>query len=543
MSPIILSFLILEAVIVLIGTLLGLKRGLGKTIVRTVYLLVIGLVSFLVARLFASKLLGVALNALQAIYPEDLKSLFAASPEMEGLLAAFLAAFAVPFCFVVLFGLLQLLTLIGFRTIAKKILTGIFKTDTMHRGSRAAGAAVGLVVGVFVASFLLSPLFMVSSAVMSVPEEHLPALDITEVVAQESPSANKLLSAQIPVSLLAANEPMPAMFAINKMAVNSLTAFRMPSGAQTTVYQEIPIVTHLAFSMMDAHSKTLELGGDDIDALTNAGAILELYVDDSEFVKELATGAISAVGTVLSENHTIFGVQLASPEDTGISAIMDSFIETISHTTPETLKANLVTLFGKPSYDLLPKDKVDTKEELDYAHINEKGYHNAGIISAFTHLSTLHGDEDVDEETAQKGEQAIAGAFATMADNEAMNSVFEDVSAFASDLISQNATGLLDETSKEAYQEVVESVQNTIVAVKDSTTEEKVEVVKEVVNDALSEFEMEIEDWQSSIIASCAVKEFCEGDYLDENGNPTVSIEDIMAFFGISEEDIPDWAK
>lgn len=543
MSPIILSFLTLEAIIVLIGTLLGLKRGLGKTVVRTVYLLVIGLVSFFVARLLSSKFLVVAVDAVQEFYPEDLKSMFVASPEMETLLANFLTGLAVPFCFAILFGLLQLLTLIGFRPLSKKILAGIFKTEKMCRGSRAAGAAVGLVVAVFVASFLLSPLFMASSVAMSIPEDYLASFGITEAVAQESSSANNLLSVQTPVRVLATDEPMPGVFAINKVIAKSLTTFKTPSGAQTSVYQEAPIVAHLAFSMIDAHSKTLQLGGDDIDAITNAGAILELYVDDSDFIKELASDAISAVGTVLSENHSIFGVELVSTEDNGISNIMDSFIETISHTTPQTLKANLVTLFGKPSYDLLPQDKVDTEEELDYTHVDAKGYHNAGIISAFTHLNALQSGENVDEQTKKKGEQAIAGAFATMAGNAAMDSVFNDISVFASDLISQNASGLLDETSKESYEQVVENVQNTIVAVQNSTTEEKVEAVKEVVDSALSEFEMEIEDWQSSIIASCAVKEFCEGDYLDEYGNPTVSIEDIMAFFGISEEDIPDWAK
>lgn len=542
MSPIILSFLALEVVIVLVGTLLGLKRGLGKTVVRTVYLLVIGLVSFLIARLLTPKFLAVAVNALQAIYPEDLKSMFAASPEMEGMLASFLAAFAVPVCFAVLFGLLQLLTLIGFRPLSEKILAGIVKTENVSSGSRAAGAAVGLLVAVFVASFLLSPLFMASSVVMSVPEKHLESLGIAEVVESGQPSAKNLLSAQTAVHLLSTDEPMPGIFVINKVVANSLTSFKTPAGAQTTVYQEIPIVTHLAFSMMDAHSKTLELGGDDIDALTNAGAILELYVDDSEFIRELASGAISAVGAVLSENHTIFGVELASPDDHGISAIMDSFIETISHTTSENLKANLVTLFGKPSHDLLPQDKLDTKEDLDFTHIT-KGYHNAGIISAFTHLNALHTGDNIDPEAAKKGELAIASAFATMADNDAMDAVFKDVSAFASDLISQNASGLLDESSKETYKEVAENVQNTIAAVQESTTEEKVEAVKEVVNDSLSEFDMEIEDWQSSIIASCAVKEFCGDDYLDENGNPTVSIEDIMIFFGVSDEEIPDWAK
>lgn len=539
MSPMVLSFLVFEAFIVLIGTLLGLKRGLGKTVIRTVYLAVIGVVAFFVSRGFIHKLADFALEMLRNLYPADLQTMIDTSIEIESLLIGFASALVFPVCFALLFGVLELFSLIGFGAISKKILSSMFPDKEKGVGSRLAGAGVGFAVSLLVAAVLTAPEFVFSSVLFSIPEDTLSSFGIpTEVVYQNETYGTTLSvkpSASVIASPLAAQRDMPEFLVVNKAFAKLLTSFETPSGEKTDAYTEIPILAHLAIGMYDAFNGTLYANGDVTDAIANAGAILSLYVDDSCFVKELATDSLRAVGVTLVNNHSIFGMEILPSEDKAFDSIINTFMDTIAHTTVETVKDNLVTLFGKPNGDLLPSDKMDTYDALDNAHITADGYHNAGIFSAFTHMNV--------EDTAEGSTSVLAGAFATMADSESMSLVFEEVSQYTSNIISQNSGVLLDETSKPVYDKFIEDVENAIVSSKDGTTEEKAEAVKDIVDFALSEFEIDIEDWQSSVLVTCAVREFCQGDYLDENGNPTVSIEDIMAFFGISAEDIPDWAK
>lgn len=543
MSPLIIFFLIFDVIIIAVGTVLGAKRGLGKMLVRIGYLLIVGVISFFLSKFLVSLFAQEVIEYLRPIYPEDLQKLIEESPSIEVMLRAFAAALIMPFIFALMFGIMQLLSLIGFNSVASRIVSTLFPDEEKRENGKWFGAAAGLVSSVLVGAVLLSPFFVTASVVAAIPEETFEFFGISDVaLAQEEDGVrDMLLKAQSPIGsvFLSSNKEIPSFLFLSRLIGKGLTTFHTPTGSTTNAMKETPILTEIAIGLFNAYQTTMDHGGDDVDAITNAGALLALYVDDSCMVKELSADTVSALAKVLEHDGTIFGIEPIPATGNSMTAMRDSFISSVAKTNLDTVKQNLITLFGKPHPKFVPENKLDS--DVGTSMASDQDYHNLGIVSAFAHMEASKNQGD--EETAKKCYEAVSSAFVNMADNEAMEDVFEEVAAYTSALISQNATNLVAEESREVYEKVVAKVENTIVAVKDSCTEEKVEAVKEILDSTLLEFDMEMDDWQSSIVATCAVKEFCEGDYLDESGNPTVSIEDIMSFFGISENDIPAWAK
>ncbi len=538
MSPLVIAFLVTELLIVVIGTLLGFKRGLGKTVIRLVYLLVVGLLALLLSSFVVSICSEAIMSIARGYYPADLKKLIDASPELEPLLESFVSGLVFPIIFALLFFVFQLLSLIGFGTVAKKILSAVFKDKEKGVVSSATGAATGFVLSFVVAAVLLSPVFMTLSVYSSVPEDVLVA--ITSVPEEEQVEVRLNGTQKLSVGALPSTDfKMPSFLFISRMMTNALTGFETPHHEKTNVLNEVPILMHIADNALDTVDVTDEQGGDTIDVFTNACSLLSLYVDDSPFVKELSSDVLCGFGTVLGKGETIFNMTLSSNPDDPMAPVVNSFMTSVSQTTPETVKGNLITLFGKPNEEFVPTDK---KEELSHiSGVSSADYHNIGMVSAFMHMN--HTPVEGEEMNTEKKNDVVSKAFITMADNEAMQEVFEEVTTYASNVINEKASDLIGDNTQVVYEGVASNIEETILATSNATTEEKVEIVKEILDTAIEEFEVEIEDWETSVLATCAVKEFLEGDYVDEEGVPSVSASDVMAFFGITEDQLPDWAK
>ncbi len=534
MSPLVITFLATELLIILIGTFFGFKRGLGKTVIRTVYLLVVGLLALLLSFFVVSICSDAIMVIARDYYPADLQKLIEASPELEPLIEAFASGLIFPIIFALLFGVFQLLSLIGFGSVAKKILSAIFPNKEQGVASKGTGAAVGFVLSIVVAAILLSPIFMTLSIYSSVPEEVLVAITSDSIEEAEIKSTRP--SRLGVVTLPSVNFEMPPFLFVSKLMTGALTGFETPNHERTNVLAEVPIIMHIADGALATVDVTNEHGGDNVDVFTNACSLLSLYVDESPFVKELSCDVLRGFGTVLERGDTIFNMTLSNDENSPMTPVVNSFMHTVSETTTDTVKGNLITLFGKPNDEFVPEDK---KEEASHiSGVASDDYHNIGMVSAFMHMNA-----EQTEETSEKKNDVLSKAFITMADNDAMHEVFQEVTIYASNVINEKATDLVGENTQVVYEGVASNIEETITATADATTEEKVEIVKDILDSAIEKFDVDIEDWESSVLATCAVKEFLGGDYVDENGVPTVSASDVMAFFGISEDQLPDWGN
>ncbi len=601
MSPFFLFFLLFEAVILVIGVLLGLKRGLGKTLVRVVYLLLIGVASFFLSKFVVSRAFGSIMEVVRGLYPADLKTLIANAPEIEVMLQTFASALIIPVCFALIFFVLELLSLIGFGTIAKKIVSKIAPSAERTAAGKWSGAAVGLLASVFVAAVLLSPMYMAASIVSTIPEETLATLgiasnDVAEVDGVEVASSGVALRNNVwtgKAAFLANNGDFDfsSLFFLSSFLVDNLTTFETPQGEKTSVTQEIPLIMDMATTMIHAYNVTQESGGDQTDAIMNAASVLVLYVDDSPFVKELTSSAVSSIGKSLEQEQEIFGGALTLPEDEALKPIVDSLITTLAETSTETVKDNLTTLFGVPSEELIPESKKDPLPPAeipgdtttnasadtpnDDAKPNDstadnkpaetpdakpsdstadnkpgetpdakpsntpentnKPITNKGLLSAFTKM----GDSaDEGSEEADKKQEIITNAFANMSDNAAMKGVLSEVTAYVSQVISASSTSLVDESTKVIYEEIVSQINSLSYSLKGVPTKEKIQKTSEVLSGAVSEFNLSISDWQITVVATCAVDEFLGDKY-----PAGVTIADIMGFFGVAASQIPDWAN
>ena len=110
---------IAEALIVLIGFLVGLKRGFVKATVRFIELIVVSIVSLLLSRWITSMLYVPATDILHSVLEDPIKTVLLSTPEAEELVLALAGALVLPLVFVIVFALLKLFSLIGLSGIAK----------------------------------------------------------------------------------------------------------------------------------------------------------------------------------------------------------------------------------------------------------------------------------------------------------------------------------------------------------------------------------------------------------------------------------------
>ncbi len=525
MSPLVITFLAIEFLIVAGGTFFGFRRGLGKTGVRFVYLVMIALFSLLISFLVVSVCAETILVMVRGQYSADLRKLIKASPELEALVEAFISGLIFPIIFAILFGTLQLLSLIEFGRVSRKILSAIFPKKEKDLASRISGAAMGFVISFVVAVILMSPVYMTLSVYASIPEDVLVAMTSEKKEERETTPSSQLMLKRWPST----DFEVPSFLVASRLVTNTLTGFETPNRVKTNVLAEIPILMEVADRALDTVDITGENGGDRIDVLTNACSILSLYVEDSAFVNELACDVICGFGVVLGRGDTIFEMSLDNNTDPALTPVVDSFMLVISETTPQTTKENLITLFGVPNDTFVPESKKQVAAQMN--GVSSADYYNIGMVSAFMHIKYKM-PENNSGPTEQQN-KVISKAFITMADNDAMHEVFEEVALYASDVVMEKASDLLGENKQAVYEQAASSIEETIAKTTDATTEEKVGLVQEILDEAIKEFDVDIEDWEASILATCAVKEFSDEKYIDENGEPTVSIDDVKTFFGI----------
>ena len=530
------AFLVLEILILAFAALLGYRRGIGRTAVRVVYLLIIGVGSFFAARAIAASVAGTVMALVHNMLPADVQALLAYSPELEPLVANIIGALAAPILFAVLFGLLQLITLIFFKKISTKIVSAITKDGEAPAWGKWVGAAAGLVVGFAIASALLCPLYLVLDVVDHVSDDTITVLTETigeDVVVASAITAPDTLSIQ-PTTLALDIKPSfnaAKLFPWERPLVNALSTYNIHEQTATDVHESLthslPLIIDMAGDALRAYNYSLRHEDDEINAYANAASNIIPYLEETDTVKYLVTDAIHALGMALKEDHGVLGIELPETEDTFSKSLINHLVSALADTSEKTVKSNMTTLFGQPTID------HDTGE------ISGKT-HNSGLLSTVAHLDAA----DPMTSLSSGDTTALMGA---IAENENLGEMMGEIQDLTNNMIADSGIDLADQQYEGFYNGVKDDITSQITDAMqsggDTSITDVAKGIEGTLDSYLQENEVELDPLQLSVISVSLAKEFTDEKYVDENGDLNVSVSDLMNFFGVDASQIPDWAQ
>ena len=531
MTALSISFLVLEILILSLACLIGYRRGVGRTAVRLVYLLIIGLIAFLGARAISSSISASAMLIIHDLLPAEIQSILGYSPELEPLVANILSALLAPALFAVLFGLLQLLTLICFKKISTKIVSAVSKKGAASQ-NKWAGAVFGLIIGFAISAALLSPLYLVLDVIDLIP-------DRTVTIFSEAYDENglgDLSNIQLPTTLAA--QPTRLSLDIkprfnsakfspwNKPLAKLLTDYKIHEQTEKKAHESlphsIPLILEMAGDALYSYNSTIYNDGSANDALTNAASIVIPYLEKSDTVKYVATDIIHALGMTFQNGNSFFGLSLPTTENEFAKSMISHLVDALAHTTADTVKDNMVTLFGQPTVD-------------QSTGAIQQNSINTGLLAAMSKI-----DADDPLSSLEFGDTiTLVGA---IAENGNMDAMMEDIHDFTTGLIEENGIDLSDRKYESFYTEVKDEISGHISASsEESSITDVAKNIEGTLDDYLTEHKIDLDELQVAVVSVSIAKEFSDEKYKTD-GELDISVKDLMNFFGVDESQIPDWA-
>lgn len=393
MTTVSIAFIVLEILIIGVGALIGYKRGAGRSAVRLVYLTVIGIASFFIARSIAFKMsIPIFESVMKLISNTDVKLVFEKSPELELLIENLVGAIMAPIIFALLFLVLQLLTLICFRLASSKIVALITKkSDEPSSQSKFIGLGVGLVSAVAIAAILLSPVYMVMHVIDNTSEE---TVDIfLDTIGGEntlnSATPERVLKAQITTAKMEVKPSFEVTKAhpISSFITERICRYEVPvAHEKESVMHTLHILVDIAGDVLYVHNSTVSDGGTSMEALSNSVAAITPHLDESLTVRDVAACALSALGEILIEDHEFMGISLPASENAIIEQATNSVLDTMAHTTLDTVDENITMIFGVVGDEYLPESKRHNVFDPGYAANDYEG--KAGLLTTVEKLKT-----------------------------------------------------------------------------------------------------------------------------------------------------------
>jgi len=525
--------LVLQLVILGIGVLIGYRRGLGKSTVRLCYLAIIAVVSFFVGRAVAFSVSGKVVSLVLGAMPDEALVLLERSPEMESLVAGMIGGLVSPIIFAVLFGLLQLLSLIFFKTISTKLVSLVTKDSEAPAWGKWAGAGVGLVSGYLIAMALLMPFTTALYMVSGISDETITIFaDAANIeLAQETNEDAPLTGALTPsVSYLAPSGgfrlPTPDALVKGLTAYGIINENQEESG-KDNLASALPKIADVAADALYAYQKTLELGGDEIDAVANAASRIADYLDESPSLKQAAVSSLRAIGSILEDGDSFMGMAMPESDNPIVNQIIDSTVRTLASSSESTVKDDMLMLFGSSSDAVKAKTSNDT-ESTDVA--------NTGLYSLVQNIDLENPMEILKDEKLSSAFIATMGHMSNLPD---MHTVVDVVRDFAMDeLHADEDLDLADESFKPFYDGACDVVEDALAACREQGITSNSEVAKQLetaITTALEENDFPVPTEYIPMIAICAATEFNSDRYTDG-----ISVTDLLTFFGVT--DIPAWA-
>lgn len=398
MTTVSVAFLFLEILIITVGVLIAYKRGLGRSAVRLAYLCVIGVAAFFIARRISFSVSTPIYQFVYGILPSyDVQHLLEKSHELELLIENIIGAILTPLVFASLFFVLQLLTLVFFKKISGKIVSLVTKNhDAPSGASKWLGAAVGLVSSVAVAAILLSPVYTAIHVIDNTSPETIAiffgATDEYEVqVKANTPS--RVLKA----STATAKFEIKPSFAVTKFhpisdfISNAATKYSVPDAhEEESASHSLPVLVDIIADILYVHNSTISHGGSGMDALNNSVAAVTPHLDESITVRDAAASALCALGEILIEDKEFMGIALPKNQSVLIEGITNNILDTMSHTTLDTVDENMLMIFGTVGDELMPEHK--RHDDFDPDHNTHSG--NSGLLITMEELKANKDDTD-----------------------------------------------------------------------------------------------------------------------------------------------------
>ena len=537
MTVLSIAILILQLVILAIGVLIGYRRGLGRSTVRLCYLALIAVLSFFIGRAIAFAISDKVVPLLLQIFPADSLALIQHSPEIESLIAGMLGGFLAPFIFALLFGLLQLLSLICFKTVSTKLVNLIFKDKEAPSWSKWAGAGVGLVSGYIIAIALLMPLSSTAYIISDISDDAIAIFAEGEeinwdVILAEGYTLDGALTPSLPRLSSDADIRLPAPAAIFKSitSYDVLNENQEDVGNTDNVVNTLPRLIEVGADSVFTYQKTMSYGGTTTDAVSNAFSRVVDHLEDSPSLKQAAISSLRAVGTILEEGGTFLGVHMPEAKNEVVQHLIESTVHTFATANEETVEEDLLLLFGM-STDAIIHTKAGNVSDTEPVNVTNNGL--------YTLLHNMDGEESpMDILYNPLLAEAFEYTIGHMSNLEDLREVVLTIRDYAVEELHGEATVSFSDVSfKPFYENTCTLLEDTITSChRDGirSNSEVAAVLEGAIGKAIKENDFPVPDEYVPTLAVCATTEFNTEKYDDG-----IKVTDLLPFFGVNE--IPDW--
>jgi len=511
-------FIIVDIIIIAVGMLLGYLRGTGRSLVRLIYLTVIGIISFFTARAiafsFPSKILPLIITKL----PEDIQAMLAAAPNaitaLENLVGAVLATVII----VAVFGLLQLLSLIGFRTISKKIVDAVYKKEEPVAG-KWIGLGVGLVSAILVSTVLLSPIF----STLYFADNISPDTAVEYFGYDSEEDAEKAFKSS-------------KLFPINKAVASAITSYKVPSSIDSekkdNALKTAPAFIDLAKDAIEVHNATKELGGRNSDVSTNTIATATPYIDRSVTLHQIAVEMLISIANTLEDGGDVAGMDFINSDNTLIKDARLPLIEALKNTNHDNVKDNLISVFGDINGTIVLEKDKSVSVTGSYVDALKEDVESVGLFAAMNELKNknLEGLPSEGTEMAHRLSLSIRHISA----NDNMKIVLDAIKNHVIAELNYSEFNLLDTKYAPIRTEIAAALAADI---KKNLNGDKSVDVKALAEDVEASITAIFKDnnfymdkINTNLLSTCMAKEFSAGEYVAD-GEVIIHADDIEVFF------------
>jgi len=491
---------ILGLAILLISAITGYKRGMFGSLVRTIYIAVISIISGVVAY-FSSPRIAHAITTV--IKQPEIVKLMESTPETVQLIEAMVTPIIFSILWTILFGILELISMIRFNSVADWIETKTTHHKAQH-DKKISGIAIGAFNGLLSSAVLLIPLCLVVSILNNAEPEVLQTLHIP-VDHQYQHAVHTPSDALLTLTTSVHKNQIP----------DEYSGLR---DVKFTMKEEAPCllnaVGHAKMAYDDAksqHKSSKET------ICMEIGAINSMSQSDSHVsttMPYIFANIIKLAADTWSHGDAFLGIQIPI-NNKMTQPLVSSTLDILKNVTPDNASSVINTLMGDG--------------------------HEVGVINNFLELQSQSAAYETMGDMLKDNDELIADTLIKLGKSEELHTINNVVNEMGQEYIKSASDQLFNneaisaEKKKETLDKLTESLkpeknedsndQDTPV-----TYEEQINDITEEVISAANEYDYSMSSAQATIIAVGLASYF---ESTDE-----VTTEGLMEYFGFSADEI-----
>ncbi len=473
---------IVEALIVLIGFLIGLKRGAAKATVRFIELIIVAIASLFIGKWLTGLLSDKATELLHSTLQDPLKSVILSAPNAEELMIGLVGALLLPIIFLLVYLILKPISLIGLSALTKLFTRK--KADAKNH--RIIGALVGAVTGLLSASIFLCPFYTSAKIIANVPGETFSALDA-------------IPEAQVIENILPSKDMTPPVSAI---FVNATSTFEA-CGTKYNSTEEAPRLISLLADVVKSYSESSDKNE---DALLNVSAAISAtvkHIEDSEYIATLTTSLLNSIGESIKNGNDVFGIA-DGMQGPIADVLLSSLGNILTGVTPENIADNIEALAGDGEKD--------------------------GVLAVITEISSASDIKEIlnDKEKVDK----LADSLIAIAENPNLSDTMDALTDVGTSMLNENMPEKGSEDHAEYIDSLSDSVNELLTATKDMQDDfaASVDTATDIVMEKVSKTNKDITEGEAKLLAICALHNFGTAENYANAENAPISTADIENF-------------